>query len=134
MSAILGVLFALHSFTPVADEKPVMAGPAEVKTTAEIVAVAEKENVRGGLRKEAHVSTAEFKSRDLTAFVAWHNPYSGEAATHVYIYVHDAKQGVWVRKLATVFRETHNVAVESNGYAITIRDVKGKAIHRYPEK
>jgi hypothetical protein len=48
----------------------------------------------------------------------------------VYVYVRDEKKGAWVRKVATVFRDTQTVSVEF-GDAITIRDVKGKVIHRY---
>lgn len=110
-----------------------MSGPEEAKTTAEIVAAAEKDDVQGGLRKEPYVSSAEYRSPEQKAFVAWYSPYSGRAACHVYIYVHDGNRGMWIRKVARVFVGTPQVSVEF-GDAITIRDVKGKAIHRYPEK
>jgi hypothetical protein len=110
-----------------------MSGPEEIKTTAEIVACAEKEDLQGGLRKQANVSTAEYRGRGQKVFVAWYNPYSGEAACHVYLYVLNEKKAVWERKLATVFRKTSDVSVEF-GDAVTIRDVKGDVFHRYPSK
>lgn len=106
-----------------------MSGPAEAKTTAEILKAAERDDVRGGLRSKPNVSTAEYRSGNTKVFVAWYNPYSGEAACHVYIYVYDVKKSVWVRKLARIFRETQDVSVEF-GKGITIRDVMGKEIHR----
>jgi hypothetical protein len=128
----LGVLVLL-SLAPDTRAASTMSGPAEAKTTAEIVSCAEKDDLRGGLRREPSVSSAEYRSRHQKAFVAWYNPYSGEAACHVYVYVHNDKKGVWVQKVARVFRGTPRVSVEF-GDAITIRDVKGKVIHRYPAK
>jgi hypothetical protein len=112
---------------------PSMSGPKTAKTTAEIVACAEKEDVRGGLRREPYVSTAEFRSRDGKAFAAWYNPYSGKAACHVYLYTHDDAKGVWVRRLDHCFPDTPDVSIEF-GAAVTIRDVKGAVVHRYEPK
>jgi hypothetical protein len=106
-----------------------MSGPEEVKTTAEILKCAERDD-RQGLHSEPHVSTIEYRSNRGQAFVAWYNPYSGEAACHVYIYTFDAKKKLWVRQLAKVFRDTSDVSVEC-GDAITIRDVKGKEIYKF---
>ena len=108
-----------------------MSGPEEAKTSAEILKCAEKDDVQGGLRREPKVSTAEYRSPHRKAFVAWYNPYSGKAACHVYVYVHDDKKGVWVRKVASVFRGTSDVSVEF-GDGVTIRDRNGKVIHRDP--
>lgn len=47
-----------------------MKAPAETKTTAEIVVAAEKEDVSGGLRSDPNVSSVEYRSSDVTAFVA----------------------------------------------------------------
>jgi hypothetical protein len=87
-------------------------------------------DVLGGFRNEPYVSSAKYRSPKQKAFVAWYNPYSGRAGCHVYIYVHDDKRGVWVRRVARVLDGTHRVSVEF-GDAITIRDVKGKTIHSY---
>jgi len=124
------VVLVLLSLASNANATLPMSGPEEAKTTAEILACAEREDVRGGLRSEPYVSSAEYRSPEQKAFVAWYNPYSGRAACHVYIYVHDDKRGVWIRKVARVFDGTHRVSVEF-GDAITIRDVEGKAIRRY---
>jgi hypothetical protein len=106
-----------------------MSGPEQAKTTAEILKCAEKDDLQG-LHKEPYVSSMECRSPQGQAFVAWYNPYSGEAACHVYIYTFDAKKNLWIRQLAKVFSDTSDVSVEF-GQAIIIRDVKGKEIHRY---
>jgi hypothetical protein len=59
------------------------SGPKEAKTTAKIIACAEKDDVQGGLRSKPHVFSAELRSPEQQAFVAWYNPYSGRAACHV---------------------------------------------------
>jgi len=110
-----------------------MCGPEKAKTTAEIVACAKKDDVRGGLRKEPYVSSAEYRSPEQKTFVAWYNPYSGRAACHVYLYAYDDEKRVWVRKVARVFDGTPRVSVEF-GDAITIRDITHKTIHRYSAK
>ncbi len=110
-----------------------MKAPAETKTTAEIVVAAEKEDVSGGLRSDPNVSSVEYRSSDVTAFVAWYNPYSGRAACHAYIYVLDETKGVWVRKLAKRYDGTPTLSVEF-GRVITIRDYAGKAVQSYPKK
>lgn len=107
-----------------------MSGPKEAKTTAKIIACAEKDDVQGGLRSKPYVFSAELRSPEQQAFVAWYNPYSGRAACHVYVYVHDGKKKAWIRKVARVFDGTPQVSVEF-GDAITLRDVKGKVIYRY---
>jgi hypothetical protein len=127
-----GVLLLLNLSASAHADFP-MSGPAEAKTTAEIFAAAQKDDLQGGLRKDAYVDTAEYRSRNMKAFAAWYNPYSGRADCHVYLYVHDDKKGVWVRKIAAVCRETHRLSVEF-GDTIIIRDVQGEAIHRYPAK
>jgi hypothetical protein len=80
-----------------------MSGPPEAKTTAEILKCAEKDDVQG-LHSEPYVSSTEYRSKHGQAFVAWYNPYSGEAACHVYIYTFDAKKKLWVRQLSSVRR------------------------------
>jgi len=121
------LLPAMHAF---ADDS--MTAPAEAETTAEIIAAAEQEDVAGGLRTQPDVSTAEYRSSELKAFVVWYNPYSGVAACHAYIYVLDETRGVWVQKIARKYEGTHVLSVEV-GETITIRDDKGMAILRYPE-
>ncbi len=59
------------------------SGPKEAKTTAKIIACAEKDDVQGGLRSKPHVFSTELRSPEQQAFVAWYNPYSGRAACHV---------------------------------------------------
>jgi hypothetical protein len=107
-----------------------MSGPEEAKTTAEILKCAEKDDLRG-LHREPLVSTMECNTPGQgKAYIAWYNPYSGEAACHVYIYMFDDTKKLWIRKLAKVFLDTSTVSVEY-GRAITIRDVKGKEIYQY---
>ena len=107
-----------------------MSGPEEAKTTAEILKCAEKDDLRG-LHKEPHVSTMECSSPTRgKAYIAWFNPYSGEAACHVYIYTFEKTKKLWTRKLAKIFRDTSTVSIEF-GDTITIRDVTGKEIYQY---
>ena len=107
-----------------------MSGPKEAKTTATIIACAEKDDIQGGLRSKPYVFSAGFRSPRRRAFVAWYNPYSGRTACHVYVYIYDGKKKVWVRKVARIFDGTPQVSIEFSD-AITIRDVKGKVIYRY---
>jgi hypothetical protein len=104
-----------------------MSGPAEVDSIDEIRKIAEKDDVQGGLRNVAYVATAEYRHRETKAFVAWYNPYSGESATHVYVYIHSAEKKKWGRTLAKVYRDTPTVSVEL-GDAILLRDVNGKVV------
>jgi hypothetical protein len=107
-----------------------MSGPEEAKSTAEILKCAEKDDLRG-LHREPLVSTMECSSSNRgKAYIAWYNPYSGEAACHVYIYTFNDTKKLWIRKLAKVFRDTSTVSVEF-GQVITIRDVKGKEIYQF---
>jgi len=109
-----------------------MTGLKEVKTTAEIVKGAKDDHRRGGYLGEPSISTAQFSSDGFQVFVAWHNPYSGEATCQVYLYVFDAEKAVWVRKVANEFPGTHTVSVEFvKEETILLKDIHGKEIQRY---
>lgn len=127
MSPALALLLLVPA-DPLDNPHRSMAGPAEAKTTAEVVAVAIKEDSKNFRKDEPGVETAEYNSRSLKAFVAWYNPYSGEDGTHVYLYVHDKKKGVWVRKLASVFWDTSGVSAEFKSSAVVLRNSKGEVI------
>lgn len=112
-----------------------MLAPVKAKTTAEIIAAAEKEDVAGGLRKDPDVTWIESRSGEQKIFVAWYNPYSGIAACHAYVYAFDKESGVWVRKIAKRFDGTPYLSVSVEiGSTIKIRDWKDKEIQQYPEK
>ena len=127
---MLPVFFGASLLLPYLSGVP-MSCPAEVKTAAEIIAWAEKEDLRG-LHTKPNVSSAEHRGRDFRALVVWYNPYSGEAACHVYVYTRDEKKGVWVRQVARVFQDTQNVSVEF-GQGVTIRDVRGAVVGRFKQ-
>ncbi|ODA30528.1 hypothetical protein A6X21_05715 [Planctopirus hydrillae] len=104
-------------------------GPEEAKTTAEIVKAVEELH-RTSLRQvdEYSVSTAEFSGWGEKVFVAWHCPYSGFNATHVFIYQHNAQKKVWERKLFRIVNDTHGVSVEF-GDKVTVRDESRKVVY-----
>lgn len=129
------VSFVLFSVMPFTLTDFNMRGPKEAKSVEEIMEVAKKEDLAGGLRSESHVSKIEYENAnsDQKTLVVWYNPYSGRAACHAYLYEFDSTKRVWVQKMAQRFDETANLSIEF-GSDVKFRDQNGKVIKTYPEK
>ena len=120
------VVLGITSGLSMADEKE--WSPKDAKSTSDILKWIDKTKGFG------NVHSTEYRSEDSNLFIVWYCPYSGRDSTHFHAYEFDAKKKQWVRTLDKIFDHTHHVTVEV-GDGVTIRDVKGKMIHRiYPKK
>lgn len=127
--------FVLFSIIPFTVPDFAMRGPKEAKSIDEIMEVAKKEDLAGGLRTVSLVSKIEYENAnsDQKTLVVWYNPYSGRAACHAYLYEFDPNKKVWVQKMAQRFDETANLSIEF-GSDVKFRDQNGTVIKTYPEK
>jgi hypothetical protein len=125
MHCLLLVALALST---AADEKPL--GPAQAKTTAELVTAISERAPRFLTAAGLSINSAEFHRAGRRVFLAWYCPTSGRATCQVLCYEFDSKAKVWKLLRQHLFEDTQDISPEFTlDYRLRLRDVQGKEIY-----